>query len=155
MPLSINIVDCLPPSSGKLRREKRFSIGKGASQKLTAPSTVGEKHCVGTPPIHCFPLQFILLPFYTETKFSPEKLTNSSQTTRRHTPENSNLRRTIKLYLRKKKRYEAVHWIHLVPDRDKWRYCALRYMECKILYQRCTNHRRRVGRATKHFYSGD
>ena len=101
MALIINIMVCLPPSSGKLRKEKHFSSAKGANQKHTAPSTVGEGYCAGNPPNHCFPLQFIFLPFYTETELFPRNLTNFSQATRRHTPENSILRRNIKLYLKK------------------------------------------------------
>jgi hypothetical protein len=72
MALSINIMVCLPPSSGKLRREKQFGIGKGASKKHTAPSTIGEGHCAGTPPVHCSPLQFILLPFTQKQNFPPK-----------------------------------------------------------------------------------
>jgi len=53
MALSINIMVCLPPSSGKLRREKYFNIGKGASQKHTAPSTAGEGHCTAPGEGHC------------------------------------------------------------------------------------------------------
>jgi len=124
MALSINIMVCLPPSSEKLRREKYFNIGKGASQKHTAPATVGEGHCTGTgtPPIHFFRCSLFFYPFTQKQIFFPEKLTNSPQTTRRHTPESSNLRRTFKLYFGVGGggggRYEAVHWIHLALDRE-------------------------------------